>query len=256
MHKKNQSTPSENEQNQWFSVWFNTPYYHLLYNKRNYEEAEAFISSLIDFLKPLPGSMVLDLACGSGRHAITLNKSGLNVFGVDLSENSILEAKEFENSTLRFEVQDMRESYYPTHFNYIFNLFTSFGYFDTLTDDIKVLNACHSQLKSEGILVLDYFNTEKIIPSLPSGGIETRDAIKFNINKKLDGKHIVKAIDFFVDGKALHFKESVAAYSKADLESMIKDSGFKILNVFGSYSLEKYTKNSERVIIIAQKYNS
>ncbi len=253
MSKKNQTFDQKIEQNQWFSVWFNTPFYHLLYNKRNYTEADAFISKLLLLLKPAIGSRVLDLACGSGRHSITLNRFGLDVLGVDLAENSIDEAKRHENHQLHFEVQDMREVRYPGRFDYIFNLFTSFGYFNSLNDDEKVLLACFDQLKPDGILVLDYFNIEKIRPTLPSDEIEIRGAQKFIIHKKLYDNRIIKTIELMSEGEKFHFEESVAAYTLDDLVQMLGRCGFTIKYTFGNYALENDAENCDRVIIIAQK---
>ncbi len=253
MNKKNQPALEKSEQNKWFSVWFNTTFYHLLYNKRNYEEAEAFISQLLRYLNPATGSKALDLACGAGRHSITLNKSGLDVLGVDLSTNSIAEAKKHENSSLHFEVHDMRHVVYPLQFDYIFNLFTSFGYFDSPLDDEKVLQACHQQLKPDGLLILDYFNIEKIAPTLPYQGVEKRDEIEFVISKKIIEKYIIKTIDFTADEKDFHFEERVAAYTIKDFEAMLSLCGFRMVDVFGNYSLEQLTQQSDRVIIIAQK---
>ncbi len=253
MYKKNPSILPEPEQNQWFSLWFNTPYYHLLYNNRNYAEAESFINNLLTFLKPSPGSYALDLACGAGRHSITLNRAGLNVLGVDLAENSIIEAKKSENSTLHFEVHDMREILHINTFDIVFNLFTSFGYFENTDDDLKVLQACQTQLKANGLMVLDYFNVEKIIPSLPYQGIESRGEIDFQIQKKIHEKHIIKSIDFQVNQIPHHFEEKVAAYQLPDFIRMFNQAGFSIKHIFGNYNLEPYDSNSERVIIIAER---
>ncbi len=54
---------------QWFKDWFNSPYYHLLYSNRDEREAAAFIDKLVDYLRPAPGALMLDVACGRGRHA-------------------------------------------------------------------------------------------------------------------------------------------------------------------------------------------
>lgn len=253
MYKKNPSIVPKTEQNQWFSLWFNTPYYHLLYNKRNYAEAESFINNLLTFLKPSQGSYALDLACGAGRHSITLNRAGLNVLGVDLSVNSIHEAKKSENQNLHFEVHDMREILHVNTFDIIFNLFTSFGYFENADDDLKVLQACNTQLKANGLMVLDYFNVEKIIPALPYQGIESRGEIDFHIQKKIIDNHIIKTIDFEANGETYHFEEKVAAYQLPDFIRMFNEAGFTIKHIFGNYYLEPYQLNSERVIIIAEK---
>src|SRR5690606_34846729 len=99
-----------------------------LYQNRDEEEAAIFIEKLIAVTELKKGAKILDLACGKGRHSIQLNKLGFNVIGIDLSVNSIARAKKYENETLRFAVQDMREAIAGEKFDAIFNLFTSFGY--------------------------------------------------------------------------------------------------------------------------------
>ena len=79
-------------QQPWFKDWFNTPYYHQLYFKRDENEAAAFINKLIDYLKPSAGACMLDVACGKGRHSVQLASKGFDVTGIDLSEDSIDEA--------------------------------------------------------------------------------------------------------------------------------------------------------------------
>ena len=85
---------------EWFAEWFDTSYYHTLYQHRNDPEAKEFIERLVAHLSLKPGTKVLDLACGKGRHSIYLNQMGFQVTGADLSSNSITIAKEFENETL------------------------------------------------------------------------------------------------------------------------------------------------------------
>src|SRR5688572_19479368 len=99
----------------WFKDWFNSPYYHQLYFQRDDAEAAAFIDKLIDHLQPSPRSMMLDVACGKGRHSIQLASKGYFVTGIDLSEDSIIEAKKFETDNLEFFVHDMR---LPFRINY------------------------------------------------------------------------------------------------------------------------------------------
>ena len=112
----------------WFEEWFDSPYYHLLYCNRSAEEAESFIKKLTQKLDLRKGAKVLDVACGKGRHSRTLASLGYDVTGIDLSANSIAFAKNFENAHLKFEVFDMRKTYAAQKFDYVFNLFSSFGY--------------------------------------------------------------------------------------------------------------------------------
>ena len=63
-------------QKEWFSSWFDTPYYHTLYKNRDYEEASLFIDNVSNFLKLKQSTVCWDLCCGKGRHSIYLNKKG------------------------------------------------------------------------------------------------------------------------------------------------------------------------------------
>ncbi len=73
----------------WYKNWFNSPFYHKLYFERDEKEAEAFIKRLISYLQPVPGSRMLDVACGKGRHSKTLASLGFAVTGIDISVDSI-----------------------------------------------------------------------------------------------------------------------------------------------------------------------
>ncbi len=86
----------------WFQEWFNSPYYHLLYNHRDEDEALAFIRRIIVHLQPPITGRMLDAACGRGRHSRALAEKGFDVTGIDLSFESINVAKESENDKLHF----------------------------------------------------------------------------------------------------------------------------------------------------------
>ena len=108
---------------QWFEEWFDTPYYHILYNNRDYNEAENFLNLLTDFLKFKKNSKIIDLACGKGRHSVYLNKLGYDVLGLDLSEQSISFDKQFETESLKFQVHDMRNAIESEPVDAVFNFF-------------------------------------------------------------------------------------------------------------------------------------
>jgi SAM-dependent methyltransferase len=239
---------------EWFAKWFDTPYYHTLYKDRNDEEAALFISNLIQFLQLDKSARVLDLACGKGRHSVTLNKLGYNVLGVDLSPNSIKEAKCYENDQLKFKVHDMREVIQGEKFDAVFNLFTSFGYFDALCDNECVIRSIHSMLKEEGYLVIDFMNAEKVIANLVTNELKSIDGIDFRIERLYDGTHIFKHIRFDADQRAHHYTERVQALKLPDFEKLLTENGFTIIRTFGDFSLNSYEPNrSDRLIIIAKK---
>ena len=243
----------QNTPNKWFSTWFDTPYYHILYQNRSHNEAEIFIKNLHNYLKLPQNSHVLDLACGKGRHSITLNQLGYTVLGTDLSPQSIQAAQLHQNPTLRFQVQDMRVPL-PQKFDAVFNLFTSFGYFDDPADDQKVLQSIAKMLKHQGTFVIDYLNPTKAIADLNPHEILEKNGISFEITRELKNNFIQKQIKFEADSQPHQYTEQVRAYTNADLKALIAAQGFEIKAVFGSYNLDAFDpKNSVRQIIIAQK---
>lgn len=240
--------------NEWFYDWFNSPYYHLLYHKRDDAEAKYFINNLLSKLHIPADSRLLDIACGRGRHAIYLNKHGYDVTGIDLSVENIRFARQFENDSLRFFVQDMRELSYDRCFDVALNLFTSFGYFETDEQHTGSLINFNKALKPGGLLVLDYFNSHKILQKLITSQVKTVEDIDFHIQKMVSDKKIIKTISFDHGNKSYIFKEMVSTFTQADFTRFFKQSGFEIISTFGSYGLDPFdVEQSDRLIFICKR---
>ncbi len=239
---------------QWFVKWFNSPYYHILYQNRSLTEAEDFIKKLTENLHLANHAKVLDLACGKGRHAITLNKLGFDVLGIDLATESIKYAKQFENDHLKFEVHDMREVYHPNEFDAVFNLFTSFGYFEDYNDNFKVFEAVKQQIKEKGIFVLDYLNAEKVVSTMIPYEEKLIDNILFKITKSVENGFVKKEIDFTDNGETFHFEEYVRLIYFNDFKEIYETAGFELKNAFGNYNLADFNeKTSDRLILVLKK---
>ncbi|MCW4467804.1 class I SAM-dependent methyltransferase [Flavobacterium sp. MFBS3-15] len=238
------------DKKKWFASWFDTPYYHILYKDRDYEEAQLFMDNLTNYLNLPDDAKILDLACGKGRHSVYLNKLGYDVTGADLSENSIEEASKESNEKLHFMVHDMREPF-DQKFDAIFNLFTSFGYFEDDADNMKTLKAMCASLNEYGFGVIDFMNVNYVINNLVAEEVKTVDGIDFHIKRYVKDGHIVKEINFEACGEQLHFTESVQALTLEDFEKMMEEAGIYLLDIFGDYKLRKFFKNeSERLIMI------
>ena len=238
------------EHSKWFQSWFNTSYYHLLYTNRDYKEAEVFIKNIVKYLNLDKDDSILDLACGKGRHSIFLNSLGFNVTGLDLSKNSIKEAKTRESSSLHFDVHDMR-NLYNTQFEVVLNLFTSFGYFEKDIDNFKVIQTIKSSLKQNGIGVIDFMNSPQVIENLIAQNSHKIDGVTFKLKRSYSDGFITKDIDVSDSDKTYHFQEKVRAYSFQDFEVMLSNAGLHLLECFGNYKLEPFNiKTSKRLILI------
>lgn len=234
----------------WFTSWFDTPFYHILYKDRDDTEAHAFMDTLTNYLNIPEGGTILDLACGKGRHARYLNKIGYDVTGVDLSENSINFAKQFENHTLRFNVHNMCKPYHK-QFDAVFNLFTSFGYFDKDEDNLNTIKAIKAELNTFGFGVIDFMNSEYVIEHLVPEEVKTVDGIDFYLKRYVENGYIIKDIAFNAIGEDYKFQERVRAFTVQDFELLFKKAGVNLLDVFGNYKLHKFNpKTSERLVMI------
>ncbi len=240
----------------WFKDWFNSPYYHQLYFKRDEAEAAAFIDKLIDHLKPPPGAQMLDVACGKGRHSILLAEKGFNVTGIDLSEDSIREAKEHETENLEFFVHDMRLPFRINYFDYGFNFFTSFGYFKTRREHDNAIRTIAQSLKPGGTFVLDYLNVHYAEDHLVHKSDKQIDDVNYYITKWFDEEHFYKKIVVEDDNmeEPMEYTEKVAKFSLGDFTEMFAYQGLQIQEVFGDYQFNSYdVKNSPRMVMIAKK---
>jgi SAM-dependent methyltransferase len=243
------NSTAKNSEN-WFSTWFDSPYYHILYKNRNEEEAQVFMDNITNYLNMPENGSILDLACGKGRHSIYLNKLGYKVTGVDLSVNSIAIANESSNESLQFKTHDMREPMNETY-DAVFNLFTSFGYFDTYEDNIKTLKAIKDSINEYGFGVIDFFNSDFIIENLVAEETKEIEGITFNIKRFVENKKIIKEIRFEDNGETYNFTEKVSAFTLTDFEAMMEEAGIYLLEIFGDYKLKKFYKSqSERLIMI------
>lgn len=237
----------------WFTAWFDTPYYHTLYKHRNDVEAQFFMKNITSYLKLPKTAHILDMPCGKGRHSIYLNSLGYTVSASDLSENSIAHAKQFENDTLDFEVWDMRDPL-QKKYDAVFNLFTSFGYFDDDNEDLAVLRGIKSGLKKDAFFVMDFLNVIKVANNLVTEETKEIDGITFTIKREVKDGFIQKNISFFADEKEHSYTEKVKYITIEKMTAYFEKVGLEIITVFGDFSLNLFDiTNSDRLILIAKE---
>jgi SAM-dependent methyltransferase len=244
----------ENKDKEWFASWFDSPYYPMLYRHRDEAEAQEALTNLHRFLKLPEGSLVLDLCCGQGRHSRTLHQLGCQVVGIDLSGSAIEYAHSLAQPGQRFEVQDMRLFSVDERFDAVFNLFTSFGYFDSNAENLRVLSRIAHHLLTNGILVIDYLNAIPLLNQQIQQVEQSIDGVLFRTAKSIEGNSVVKHIEVIDKGTTHNFVERVQLITLADFSSKLQSSGFTIDHVFGNYQLDEYRpEQSPRCLIIARK---
>ncbi|MFY0673723.1 MAG: class I SAM-dependent methyltransferase [Bacteroidia bacterium] len=234
--------------------WFGSEYYLKLYRNRNLAEAQHFIDNLLDYLKPSSNCCVVDVCCGRGRHSLYLSKKGFSVTGIDLAEESIAFAKQFESENLKFSVQNILDDFGLEKYNLALNLFTSFGYFDKDEHSLMAFSNIAKSLKPSACFVIDYLNEHKVANNLVANDQVEIDGIKFKIKRWADDKFIRKNIDVVDGDKSFEFTEQVRRFGIKDFEQMLGKGGLNIKSVFGDYDLNAFSEeNSDRLIIHAVK---
>jgi len=238
------------EQNNWFAEWFDSKYYHILYQHRDYAEARLFMDNLVAHLNVPQRATIWDLACGKGRHAIYLAEKGFDVTGTDLSEQSIKAARQSEHDYLSFFQHDMRDSFRINYFDYVFNLFTSFGYFEHEKDDLKVLKNVAKSLNENGVFVIDFLNVNHVAANLVKEEEKVLSDVKFHITRNIADGYIVKTITFEAEGKQHQHQEKVRAFTQEELTQLLKKAGLTVQKTFGNYQLHPFNKqDSPRLIL-------
>jgi 2-polyprenyl-3-methyl-5-hydroxy-6-metoxy-1,4-benzoquinol methylase len=245
----------QNELN-WYETWFNSKYYHILYQHRDEVEAEKFINRLFEYLKLSSNLKILDAACGNGRHAKFMATKNHKVWGVDLSEENINLAKKHNQANLNFFVHNLSEPLAINEsFNLITNLFTSFGFSNSEEEDLVILKNLVSSLDKSGLIVFDYLN-EKYVRSFANENkheIKLINNITFDISREIEEETriVKKNISISDSNIQLHFYEKVRLYSQEFFIQNLESLGANKIEVHNSYNLIGEEQGGNRCIVIA-----
>ncbi|MCH7772913.1 MAG: class I SAM-dependent methyltransferase [Bacteroidetes bacterium] len=242
---------------EWYKDWFNSEEYLKVYRHRDQKEANELVQLVINNIDVSKVKNVLDMAAGSGRHAVIFAKKGFNVTAVDLSENLISIGKknaENENVKIDFVHSDIRHFNPNIKYHLILNLFTSIGYFEKDEENYFILSKAYKLLKNNGHFVLDYFNKRFVENNLVPSTVDEFDGSVITQNRFIEGKRIIKEITIDNKGKINKYFESVRMFSKDELINMLQKLGFRIIKTFGDFMGNSFElESSPRIIIIACK---
>jgi SAM-dependent methyltransferase len=241
----------------WYKEWFNSDNYLKVYRHRDETEAERLVDLIVNNIISVSGSKVLDMACGSGRHAIIFASKGYEVTAIDLSKNLIAAAKtnaKKQNVIVEFVNSDILEYNSEVNFDIAVNLFTSIGYFEDDKENFKVIKKAFDLLTDRGFFIIDYFNKIYLLKNLIPTTVFSDNGTRITQNRFVDGNRVRKNITIENDGTIDEFYESVRLYSHDEMVSFLKRAGFKIMKRFGDYKGNDFEEeSSQRLIIFAQK---
>src|SRR5262249_12669661 len=150
----------------WYHEFFGEDYLRIYAHTLAPERTAQEVEGIVRLLALPPGSSILDLCCGHGRHSIPLAQRGYQVTGQDLSEFFLQRAQvdaQVEGVSVRWVRGDMREIPFANEFDAVINIFTAFGYFESEAEDQKVLRQVHRALKPGGRFLLELKHREDVM---------------------------------------------------------------------------------------------
>lgn len=212
----------------------------------------------LDFIRQVipvgPGTRVLDLACGYGRHAVPLAES-CSVVGLDRSPVMLARAGA-EPGSARFLRGDMRRlPLKSSSFNAVLSLFSSFGYFDDENENYGVLRGIAECLVPGGRFLIETVNREFVVRHSAPQQVYRPGAMTLIEERSFDPVSSRTHVDVtvFEDGRETQLHHSIRIYAYTELDMLLESVGLRPKHVWGSFRGEAYTVDSPQTIVLAER---
>ena len=210
--------------------------YLAVYGHRDDAEARRHVPFLVQALGLRPHARVLDLGCGEGRYTRVLAAAGMRITGFDYSEELLAEAGARSPAlpgAPTYVRGDMRSLPFFGQFDGVVSLFTSFGYFDEPSDDVKVLDGVARALVPGGRFLVDVVNEVRLRRALVPESEERRGHRVIRSRRRIDDttpggpyvrKH-VHVVDDRTGATLLDVEERVRLYSADAMDAALAEAG-------------------------------
>ncbi|MGO4883184.1 MAG: class I SAM-dependent methyltransferase [Bryobacteraceae bacterium] len=236
--------------------WFeNEEFWRTLYPYMFGEAKMAAAAGEVDrvlALSGVTGGRVLDLCCGPARHSLILARKGFDVTGVDRSPFLLSKAREaIAGATVELVESDMRDFVRPGAFDLALSLFTSFGYFETRAEDLKVLRNVRASLKPGGVFLVDVTSKEYVSAQHCTTHWERKPDGSVHVHHYdvIPGWGRLRVEWLLVEGeRARRFEFLQNLYSGQELADMLDRAGFADVQIFGSLDGAPYDASATRLI--------
>ena len=249
---------------EWFeSEKFWTQYAPIMFDDARWAEAPTVAQYVRDIAKLAPGSKVLDAGCGLGRISVELAALGLDVTGVDIIQSELDAARDSaqaEGVPLTLINHDLRTFHAPNQFDCAINLFTSFGYCDTIEEDMQILHNIADSVKSGGSFIMECTSRETAILYWTPGEEFERAGFKvvthFDVVGAWEGlrsQWMLYPLDDSNKQAVIDHVFIQRLYPASFLRDKLLDFGFSKAEVYGDYDLSPYNEHARTMIIIGKK---
>lgn len=252
--------PISQEKKQWFeneSFWQN--FGPVMFDSQRWAEAPSVAESVIKIAGLTKGSSVLDAGCGPGRISVELAAKGLDVTGVDIIQSELDAAKDSadaEGVKLDLINCDLRSFKSQKKFDCAINLYTSFGYCDTIEEDFQILKNIADSLRDDGFFILECTSRETAILYFTDGEWFERSGLtvltQFSVEGAWEGLRSKWTI-INREGQRIEHEFVQRLYSAIELKRMMMRAGFKSVEIYGNYDFSPYNEHAKTMVIVAKK---
>jgi SAM-dependent methyltransferase len=244
----------------WYRELFNEEYLRRYEPLLTPERTEADAEAVVRLLNLAPGSRVLDLCCGHGRHAIALARRGHEVTGLDLCELFLDRARARAAAAgveVRWVHSDMRRIPFRGEFAATINMFTAFGYLESDEEDQEVLRQVCAALKPGGRFLMEILHRDNLLRRHLPCSIERRDDGALMLDERrfdlLAGRQEEVRTTIYPDGTRAEQRLSLRLYTAAELARLFRTAGLEVEAAYGDLDGGPLTLESRRMVLIGRK---
>ncbi|MGA2409419.1 MAG: methyltransferase domain-containing protein [Candidatus Binataceae bacterium] len=245
----------------WYVDFFRTDYLNVYGHLFSAEQAEKEVAFAEKALELETGASILDLCCGQGRHSVPFARHGFQVTGLDLNPSYLelaLEAAKTGHAELKTIAADMRQIPFQNYFDAIVNMYSSFGYLESETEDLKVLESVARALKPGGRLLLDMLNREWAVSNYIQNDWHTgANGTLYVERRELDLASSRMHVSFKIIDPGGSSRDSIGhhirLYTLTETIRLLERVGIRVTDVAGGFDGQSYAIDTRRMIILAQK---
>lgn len=248
----------------WFeSESFWTQFAPIMFDDARWAEAPAVAQYVKDLARLKDGAKVLDAGCGLGRISVELAALNLDVTGVDIIQSELDAARdsaEAEGVPLTLIKHDLRNWHAPDQFDCAVNLYTSFGYCETVEEDLQILHNIADSVKPDGTFIMECTSRETAVMYWTPGEEFERAGYKvvthFEVTGAWEGlksQWILYPLTGDTTKPVVDHTFIQRLYPATFLRDKLLEFGFSKAEVYGDYDLSPYNEHARTMIIIGKK---